>query len=356
MKYRNRAVPAANGPQNASTKEMTTKTRAERPLTSAVIAEADLPTLADISAASRRIAGVALRTPLERSIWLSELTGHDVYLKLECWQRTRSFKMRGAANAVSTLSAEARARGLVTASAGNHGQAVALAARTVGAQATIFVPSNAPEMKKNRIRSFGASLREEEPTYDDAEIAAEQYARTTDATFVHAFADAAVVAGQGTIGLEILEDLPSVRDVVVPVGGGGLIAGIGIALAGSNAETRLWGVQSTETTAMYDAFQVGRSIECRITPTLADGLAGCTDDVSYQRARRVVDEMLLVSEDALPAAIRALYRYDGVVAEGAAAVTVAAIVERVIEVRGPTVLVITGGNIDPQKLSGILAS
>jgi threonine dehydratase len=335
---------------------MTTKTRVERPLTAAVIPEADLPTPADISEARRRIAGVARRTPLEQSVWLSELTGHDVYLKLECWQRTRSFKMRGAANAVSTLSAEARARGLVTASAGNHGQAVALAARSTGAKATIFVPSNAPELKKNRIKSFGATLRDDEPTYDDAELAAEEFAAATGATLVHGFADAAVVAGQGTIGFEILEDLPDVHDVVVPVGGGGLIAGIGIALQSSGKEIRLLGVQSTETTAMFDAFEAGRSVACTITPTLADGLAGCTDDVSYQRARRVVDELLLVNEEALPAAIRALYRYDGVVAEGAAATAVAAIVEQVVEVGGPTVLVITGGNIDAARLAGILAN
>jgi threonine dehydratase len=335
---------------------MTTNTRVERPLTTAVLPDADLPTPADIIEARRRIAGVAHRTPLERSLWLSELAGHDVYLKLECWQRTRSFKMRGGANAVSQLSAEARARGLVTASAGNHGQAVAYAARAAGAKATIFVPGNAPEMKKTRIKSFGAALLDHEPTYDDAEVAAKEFAAATGATFVHSFADAAVVAGQGTIGFEILEDLPSVHDVIVPVGGGGLIAGIGIALQSSGKEIRLVGVQSTETRAMFDAFEAGRAVDSPITPTLADGLAGCTDDVSYQRARRVVDELLLVNEDALPAAIRALYRYDGVVAEGAAAVAVAAVVEQVVEVRGPAVLVITGGNIDAARLAGILAS
>jgi threonine dehydratase len=156
--------------------------------------------------------------------------------------------------------------------------------------------------------------------------------------------------------LEILEDLPDVRNVFVPVGGGGLIAGIGIVLKSSNRAVRLTGVQSNETTAMFDAFQAGRSVESPITPTLADGLAGCTDDVSYQRARRVVDDMLLVGEETLPAALRALFRYDGVVAEGAGAVPVAAIMEQVIELSGPTVLVISGGNIDAARFAGILAS
>ena len=314
------------------------------------------PTLKDIYVARRRIAAVARRTPLDRSLWLTELTGYDVYLKLECWQRTRSFKMRGAYNAISSLSPEARARGLVTASAGNHGQAVALAARETGARATIFVPSTAPETKKARIRSFGAVLRAEEPTYDDAQVAAQRYAQETGATFVHAFSDPAVVAGQGTVGIEILEDLPHVRDVLVPVGGGGLIVGIGIALKSTSTDVGVIGVQSTETPAMHLAFQAGHITDCPIGPTLADGLAGCTDQISYERAQRVVDALHLVDEGSLPAAIRSLYRHDGIIAEGAAAVCVAAITERVVTLRGPTVLVVTGGNIDATRFAGILTS
>jgi threonine dehydratase len=313
------------------------------------------PTVDDIYAARQRIAGVARRTPLEQSPWLTSLTGHDVYLKLECWQRTRSFKMRGAYNAIAALSQDARARGLVTASAGNHGQAVALTAREMGARAIIFVPANAPEMKKQRIRSFGAVLRDEEATYDEAEIAAVQYAQETGATFVHSFSDAAVVAGQGTIGLEIVEDLPQVADVVVPVGGGGLLAGIGIFLASSGKNARVVGVQSTETPAMHRAFQAGHVIDCPITPTLADGLAGCTDQVSYERVRRLVGGIQLVDEALLSSAIRALYQHDGVCAEGAAAVGVAALANHQLELRGPTVLVITGGNIDAGRFARILS-
>ncbi|HSL70903.1 MAG TPA: pyridoxal-phosphate dependent enzyme [Longimicrobiales bacterium] len=314
------------------------------------------PTLRDIYAARQRIAGVVRRTPLDRSDWLSERAGHDVYLKLECWQRTGSFKARGAYNAISGLSSEARARGLVTASAGNHGQAVALAARALGAHATVFVPNTAPEIKKNRIQALGAVLRTDASTYDEAEDVASRFAQETGATLVHGFADEAVVAGQGTVGLEILEELPGVRDVVVPVGGGGLIAGVGIALKSAGGDVRILGAQSTETTAMFDSFRAGRAVDCRISPTLADGLAGRTDEVSYQRTRLVADDIVLVPEATLAAAIRALYRYDGVIAEGAAAVAVAALVERVIEVRGPAVLVITGGNIDAQRFAGILSS
>src|SRR5688500_14066765 len=195
------------------------------------------------------MAGAVHRTPLERSRWLSDLTGQDVWLKLECWQRTRSFKMRGAFNAVRALSAAERARGLVTASAGNHGQALALAARELGATATIFVPHDAPETKKARIRSYHAVLDAESPTYDDAELAAIAFAADTGRTFVNAYSDRNVVAGQGTVALEILEDLPDVKHIVVPVGGGGLIAGICIA-AKAVADIRITGVQSTHTRAM----------------------------------------------------------------------------------------------------------
>lgn len=320
-----------------------------------MVSEALGPTLSEIYQARRRIMGVARRTPLDRSLWLTELAGHDVYMKLEAWQRTRSFKMRGAYNAVSSLDPEHRARGLVTASAGNHGQAVALAAREVGARATIYVPSNAPETKKRRIQAFGAAINTDCLSYDDAQVAAREFADRTGATFVHAFSDRAVVAGQGTVGVEILEDMPHVRNVIVPVGGGGLIGGIGIALKSANPAIRVIGVQSTATPAMYEAFRAGQLVNCPIGPTLADGLAGQVDEVSFTRARAVVDEMVLVDEESIPAAIRAMYR-DGVLGEGGAAVSVAAIAEGAVQLDGPTVVVITGGNIDAERFAAILSS
>ncbi|HEY0672111.1 MAG TPA: threonine/serine dehydratase [Longimicrobiales bacterium] len=312
------------------------------------------PTLSEIYQARRRIMGVARRTPLDRFLWLSEVAGHDVYMKLEAWQRTRSFKMRGAYNAVSALDPEQRVRGLVTASAGNHGQAVALAAREVGARATIFVPNNAPETKKRRIQAFGADINTDCANYDDAQVAARAFADRSGATFVHAFSDRAVVAGQGTVGIEILEDMPHVKNVIVPVGGGGLIGGIGIAIKAANPAIRVIGVQSTQTPAMYEAFKAGRLVNCPIGPTLADGLAGQVDEISYARALGVVDEMHLVSEEAIPEAIRAIYR-EGVLAEGGAAVSVAALSEGVVKVDGPTVVVITGGNIDAERFASIIA-
>lgn len=314
------------------------------------------PDLSEIYQARRRLAGRAYRTPLARSEWLSERASADIYLKLECWQRTRSFKIRGAFNAVALLSAAERDRGLVAASAGNHGQGVALAGRELGARSTIFVPDSAPTTKKARIKAFGAELREVPGIYDDAEAAALAYAAEMGATFVHPYADPEVIAGQGTIGIELLEDLPELRDVVVPVGGGGLITGIGTVLRSvGGGSIRVIGVQGERTRAMHAAFEAGGPVEVEQGATLADGLAGGSVDAeSYERVRAVTDELVLVEEVAIEGAIRDLFRYDGVVAEGAGAVTVAAVCSGALRLRGPAALVISGGNIDGGRLAEIL--
>ncbi|HEX6135558.1 MAG TPA: threonine/serine dehydratase [Longimicrobiales bacterium] len=305
----------------------------------------------DVTEARGRIADVARKTPLERSAALSERAGCDVLLKLECWQPTRSFKVRGALNAIRSLSPERLAAGVVTASAGNHGQAVALAARAAGVHATVFVPHGAPALKQRSIARLGAELRTDSATYDDAEEAARAFADDTGTVFVHAFSDPAVVAGQGTIALELLEECPDLREVIVPVGGGGLIGGIGSVLKTLRPATRVIGVQSTETRAMHAAFAAGHVVDVPVPPTLADGLAGRTDDASFQLARRVVDELLLVTEPQIAEAIRFLYDEDAVVAEGSGAVGVAVILSGGVRPRGPVAVIVTGGNID----AGLLA-
>jgi threonine dehydratase len=306
------------------------------------------------SAAHRRIAGLVRHTPLERSESLSAQAGADVRLKLECWQPTRSFKVRGACNALALLDPGARARGVVTASAGNHGQAVALAARQLGVDATIFLPASAPELKRRRVLQYGARLDSTAADYDEAEARAREHALGSGAVFVHAFSDAAVIAGQATVGIEVLADLPEVRDVVIPVGGGGLIAGAGAVLKQLAPEVRVVGVQSTQTRAMYEAFRAGRVVDVPIPPTLADGLAGCTDTHAFELARQVTDELVLVEEVEIAAAIAALYHSDGVVAEGAGAVAAAAVLAGRVRLTGPAVLLVTGGNIDGDRLAGIL--
>jgi threonine dehydratase len=312
------------------------------------------PTVEDVLAARARIADMVHRSPLEPSPWLSGIAGQAVHLKLECWQPTRSFKVRGATNALMARAKEARARGVATASAGNHGQAVARAAAAVDARATIFVPADAPAAKKARIRSYGAALDESAANYDEAEVAARAFAERTGALFVHAFSDPDVVAGQGTVGLEIAEMLPEARNVVVPVGGGGLIAGIGTVLRMAAPAARVIGVQSVATRAMYDAFRAGGNVDSPITPTIADGLAGCTDEASYQRVRAIVDAIHLVEEGAIAEAMRGLFVHDGVVAEGSGAVGVAAVATGQLRLDGPTVVVVTGGNVDADRFARIL--
>ncbi len=314
------------------------------------------PTLADVLAAARRLEGVARRTPLERSPWLSEQAGTDVWLKLETAQRTGSFKLRGAYNAIASLSAEERARGLVTASAGNHGQGVALAASLVGARALVFVPADAPEAKKRRIARWGAELREVEGGYDEAHHAAEAHAARTGATFVHAFSDPAVVAGQGTVGLEIVQELPAVRTIVVPVGGGGIAGGIGVVARAMGSGVRVIGVQTEETAAMHASLAAGRLVSPPYGATLCEGLSGDVDERSLALAAEVVDGVVLVTEAAVRRAVRTLFQEEGIVAEGSAAVGVAAVLEGAVErIGGPAAVVLTGSNVDGARLAGILA-
>ncbi len=315
---------------------------------------ARLPGEQALREARTRLRGVARHTPLHHSPWLSADVGVPVYLKLECWQVTHSFKLRGAYNAIAALDSVQRARGLTTASAGNHGLAVAHAARLHGADATIFVPAAAPGAKRSRIRRLGAELREVTGSYDDAAVAAREFAAATGAQLVHGFNDPDVVAGQGTVGMEIVEDLPDVREVLVPVGGGGLAAGVGAALHVGAPGSRLLGVQSTATRAMHEAFVAGGIAPFEDAPTLCDGLAGETEAESYARARAALSDLRLVPEPEVGPAIRALFENEGIVAEGSAAVGIAALLSDLWPVRGPVVVVISGGNIDAGRLSHIL--
>ncbi|HEU4885620.1 MAG TPA: threonine/serine dehydratase [Longimicrobium sp.] len=319
--------------------------------------ETAFPTLADVLAAARRLEGVARRTPLERSAWLSERAGAEVWLKLETQQRTGSFKLRGAFNAVATLPAEARARGLVTASAGNHGQGVALAASLAGlAPAVVFVPASAPEAKKQRIARYGADLREVPGGYDDAHHAAEAFAARTGACFINAFSDPAVVAGQGTVGLEIVQELPGVRTLVVPVGGGGISGGVGIVARAMGSGTRVIGVQTEATSAMKASLAAGRVVSPPYGPTLCEGLEGDVDESGLALASEVLDGLVLVTEAAVRRAMRLLFQEEGIVAEGSAAVGVAALLQGAIErIDGPAAVILTGGNVDGARLAGILA-
>jgi threonine dehydratase len=310
----------------------------------------------DVYAARRCLAGVTRRTPLEPSPWLSDIAGVPVHLKLECWQRTGSFKLRGAYNAVAGLSPEELRRGVVAASAGNHGQGIALAAGTAGAAAVVFVPADAPAVKKERMRRLGATVREA-ANYDEADAEASRYAAATGARLVHPCADPAVVAGQGTIGLEIAEELPSLAAVITPVGGGGLASGIAIGVQAATAgRARVLGVQARRARVMYDSVRAGRVEPATHEATLADGLAGGIDPISLARVRASVDDIELVDEADIATAIAELYRRHGVVAEGAGATGVAAVMAGRFRLDGPTAIVVSGGNIDGALLARILVA
>jgi threonine dehydratase len=310
-----------------------------------------LPTLADVRTAAERIAAYVVRTPLERSAHLSEACGGEVWLKFECFQVTGSFKLRGALNALLRLHADERKRGVLTVSAGNHGLGVARAASLLGVVATVVLPETASTAKIEALRQSGATLVLEGADYDAAEAAGRRMARESGAVFVSAYNDADVVAGGGTVALEILEDLPTTRTLVVPAGGGGLIGGIGLAAHGLDPTVTVYGAQSVASPALHEAQQAGRLITVPIHESLADGLAGNVeaDSITFDLVQRDVRSIALVDEAEIASAMRYLLEHEHVLVEGAAAVGVAALRHQPIEIEldrtGPAVVVLTGRNV-----------
>jgi threonine dehydratase len=305
--------------------------------------------------AALRLRGVARRTPLRRSHALERVTGIETWLKLENEQLTGSFKLRGAFNAVATLDAEQRARGVVASSAGNHGLGLAWAARHFGVRTTIFVPASAPAVKREGIARLGATVDASRPDYDAAHDAALRFARETGALFVNPCAGDALLAGQGTVALEILEELPAIATLVVAVGGAGLLGGVASVIRDAAPGAAIVGAQSEHTAAMARSLDAGRLVEVPVLPTLADGLAGQIDEGGLAIGRRAIDRMAVVPEEALADAIRWLAREEGITAEGSGAVTVAALLTGAAGlVRGPVVAIVSGGNIDPARHRAIM--
>ena len=311
-----------------------------------------------IREAARRIDGRVHRTALRRSDALSRATGGDVRLKLELEQPTGSYKIRGAFNAALTLVEQfgTRPPRLVTASAGNHGKALAHAARELGLPLTVYAPEHAPRTKLDAIRASGAELR---PCadYDAAERRAKEHGATGEALFISPYSHPDVIAGAGTIGLEIHEDWPDVDVIVVSIGGGGLISGIAVASRDTAPRTQVIGVEVEASSPFTRSLAAGRIVEIDVQPTLADGLAGNldADTITFDLVRDHVDGIVTVTEDELRAAIRELYSSEGLTVEGAGAVSVAALLGGRLNIRHQRVaVVISGGNIDPQTLSGCL--
>ena len=317
--------------------------------------------LADIRRARERIAATVRRTPLVRSDWLSEISGGDVHLKLESLQVTGSFKARGALNAVLALvercGAGAPLPRLVTASAGNHGRALAWAAARAGMRPVVFTPRTAPAAKLDAIQRLGADLRAVADTYDDSERLAKRYAADTGAQYLSPYSHPDLLAAIGSIALEVIEDLPRVDRIVVPVGGGGLLAGIAIAAREVRPKVEVVGVEVEASHPFAASLAAGRIVEVRVGPTIADGLAGNMDpdNIAFPVVQALVGTMVVVSESELRAAVRDLVRHEHLVAEGAGAAGVAAVAAGLIASPSRTTAVIlSGANINLDLLAQIL--
>ncbi len=305
------------------------------------------PTLRDIEAARERVRGIAQVTPIHFSETFSRRTGRRVLLKAENLQRTGAFKIRGAVNRISSLTDAERAAGVVAASAGNHGQAVAWAAREIGVAATVFMPQDSPMTKVDATRNYGARVELVGEGYDEARVAAENRVDATGATFVPAFDDERVIAGQGTIGLELVEQVPDAETVVVPVGGGGLAAGVALALAELRPEVRVVGVQAANCAPLVAEGELGF--------TIAEGIAvKRPGEITAPILREHLAAIVSVTDDEISAAILLLLERAKLVVEGAGAAGLAALLAGRVEGEGPVVVILSGGNIDPSLLISVM--
>jgi threonine dehydratase len=313
--------------------------------------------LAAVRAARDRVVETSRHTPLDRSHTFSEMTGADVHLKLEAFQRTGAFKIRGATNRIATLSAEAREAGVVTASAGNHAQGVALAASRMGVDSKIVMPEDAPIAKVKATRSYGGEVVLHGVDYDEAERRAHEIEREDDRYYVHAFDDPMVMAGQGTIGLEIVEDLPGVETVVVPIGGGGLISGIATAVKGLKPDARVVGVQAEGAASVPESLERGERVVRESVDTIADGIATRSiGEQTFEVIRERVDEVVTVTDDEIAVALTTLLEREKALVEGAGAVALAALLSGAFEYEeGETVVpALCGGNIDMNTLTTVV--
>ncbi len=311
--------------------------------------------LADVQVAREVIRHVAIETPMEQSRWLSALVGGEVWLKCENLQRTGSFKIRGGYVRISRLDAEERARGVVAASAGNHAQGVALAAQLLGIKATVFMPEGAPIPKERATRGYGADVVFEGKYLEDSLVAARRFADQTGAVLIHPFDHVDIVAGQGTLGLEVLEQVPQVKTVLVPCGGGGLLGGVALAVKALRPDVRVVGVQAAGAAAYPDSLAQGRPVPLSSMKTMADGIAvGLPGPVPFAEVQDHVDEIRTVSEELLSRAVLAVAERAKMVVEPAGAAAVAALLDTPHDFEGPVVAVLSGGNIDPLLLGKVI--
>jgi len=313
--------------------------------------------LDDVLAARDRVSETARHTPLDYSHTFSEMTGADVHPKLECFQRTGSFKIRGATNRIRTLSDDQQAAGVVTASAGNHAQGVALAASRSGVDSKVVMPETAPISKIKATKSYGAEVVLHGADYDEAQARAHELEESEDRTYVHAFDDEYVMAGQGTLGLEIAEDCPEVDTVVVPIGGGGLISGVATAVKGELDDVRVVGVQAEGASTVAQSLDKGRPQGVDHVDTIADGIAvRRVGERTFPVIRERVDEVVTVSDDEIATALVLMLERGKTLVEGAGATPLAAVLEETFDYEdGETVVpALCGGNIDLNLLTTVV--
>jgi threonine dehydratase len=306
-------------------------------------------TLSDIKAARQRIAGKIAPTATVPSASLSEIAGAPVFLKLEHRQTTGSFKLRGASNAVAQLSADEKRRGVVAASTGNHGRALAHAARLEGVRAVICMSRLVPENKVAEIRRLGADIRIVGDSQDDAQVEVDRLVEADSLVMVPPFDNASVIAGQGTLGLEMMEAVPAAKTVLVQLSGGGLAAGIAAAVKGLSPSTRVIGISMERGAAMKASLDAGRPVHVEELPTLADSLGGgigLSNRFTFAMCKSLLDDVVLLSEAEIAAGIRHAYAIEREIVEGAGAVGIAAILAGKVKLAGETVVLLSGRNID----------
>ncbi|WP_341925713.1 threonine ammonia-lyase [Nocardioides psychrotolerans] len=312
-------------------------------------------TLADIEAARSVLQDVTIRTPIEESRWLSALAGGPVLLKCENLQRTGSFKARGAYLRISRLTPEERSRGVVAASAGNHAQGVALAASLLGIRSTVFMPEGAPIPKEKATRAYGADVVFEGRFLEDSLRAARAFEAESGAVLIHPFDHVDIVAGQGTCGIEVVEQVPDLRTVLVPTGGGGLLAGMAIAIKSLRPDVRVVGVQAAGAAAYPASLAQGHPVALTTMKTMADGIAvGLPGEVTFAAVRDYVDDIITVSEESMSRALLALVERAKMIVEPAGAAAVAAMLDHPTAFETPAVAVLSGGNIDPLLLGKVI--
>ncbi len=311
----------------------------------------------DVKEAFEIVSKEARKTPLIKSFYLTAVSGGEIYLKLENMQLTGSFKFRGGYNKVNSLSEEEKACGVIACSAGNHAQGVALASKLLGVKATIVMPATAPKAKVNATKGYGAEVVLHGDTFDEAKAKSIEIAKETGQTFLDPFNDEKVMAGQGTIGIEILEDLWDVDTIVCPVGGGGIIAGISVAIKSFNPNVKIIGVQAENVHGMKASYDKGEITSHFVSATLADGCAvKVPGDKTFEIVKELVDDMVTVTEDELELAMKDLMQRGKAVVEGAGALPTAAILSGKIDkyVKGKKVVaIVSGGNVDLKRVSNV---